>query len=50
MGDKRLLSPELVQDTTEKIKIIKKMMKATQSRQKTYADKHHMPLKFTIRR
>ena len=32
VGDRRLLGPELVQETTEKIKIIRERMKAAQSR------------------
>ena len=33
-------------ETTEKIRIIRKRMKAAQSRQKTYADRHRRPLEF----
>ena len=33
-------------DTTEKIRVIRKRMKAAQSRQKTYADRRRRPLEF----
>ena len=42
------MGPDIVQETTEKIRIIKKRMKAFQSRQKSYADKHRRPLEFAI--
>ncbi|MCI67628.1 hypothetical protein A2U01_0088887, partial [Trifolium medium] len=34
-----MLGPEIVQQTTEKIKMIRVKMRASQSRQKSYADK-----------
>jgi len=46
MGDRRLLGPDMVQETTEKIRIIKKRMKAVQSRQKGYADQRQRLLEF----
>ena len=39
---------DLVQETTEKIRIIRKRMKVAQSRQKSYVDKRRRPLEFTI--
>jgi hypothetical protein len=41
-----VLGPEIVQHTTEKIKIIQERMKASQSRQKSYHDKRRKPLEF----
>lgn len=38
VGDRVLLGPEIVQTTTEKIKIILQRLKTAQSRQKRYAD------------
>ncbi|MCI65189.1 hypothetical protein A2U01_0086447, partial [Trifolium medium] len=38
-GEGVVLGPELVQQTTEKIKMIQEKMRASQSRQKSYADK-----------
>lgn len=37
-GDILLLGPELVQETTKKVKLIQQRLKTTQSRQKSYAD------------
>jgi hypothetical protein len=45
-GEKILLGPELVQDTTDKIKRIKEKLKVAQDRQRSYADKRRKPLKF----
>ncbi|MCI27558.1 retrotransposon protein, partial [Trifolium medium] len=38
-GESVVLGPEIVQQTTEKIKMIQEKMRASQSRQKSYADK-----------
>ena len=38
VGERKLLGPNLVQVTTEKIQLIQKMLKTTQSRQKSYAN------------
>jgi hypothetical protein len=40
--------PEIVDDTTKKIKIIQERLKAAQSRQKSYADAKRRPLKFEV--
>ncbi|KAG2394978.1 uncharacterized protein HKW66_Vig0076470 [Vigna angularis] len=45
-GEALTVGPELLQRTTEKIKLIQDRMKATQSRQKSYADKRRRPLEF----
>ena len=39
IGDRALLGPEIVEQTTEKIQVIKVKMKTTQDRQKSYVDK-----------
>ena len=39
IGDRALLGPEIVEQTTEKIRVIKARMKTAQDRQKSYADK-----------
>ena len=44
----KIVGPELVQETMEKIRIVRERMKAAQSRQKAYADKRQRPLEFTI--
>jgi hypothetical protein len=46
--DKQLIGPELVQITSEKIKIIRNRMKTAQDRQKSYADNRRRPLEFEI--
>jgi len=46
VGDQKLLGPDLVQDMTEKILMIRKRMRAAQSRQKSYADQRRRPLEF----
>jgi hypothetical protein len=42
------LGPELIQDTREKVRVIKERMSAAQSRQKSYADKRKRPLEFEV--
>jgi len=48
VGDRQLFEPELVQVTSEKIKIIKDRMKKTYDRQKSYADNRRRPLEIGI--
>ena len=38
VGERKFLGPELVQLTIEKTTLIKEILKAAQSRQKSYAD------------
>jgi len=45
-GETVLVGPKLIQQTTEKVKQIQDRMKASQSRQKSYADKRRKPLEF----
>jgi len=45
-GESVVLGQEFFQQTTEKVKMIQDRMRATQSRQKSYADKMRMPLMF----
>ncbi|WJX19257.1 hypothetical protein P8452_08970 [Trifolium repens] len=45
-GEKVVLGPEIVQETTEKIRMIQEKMKATQSRQKSYHDKKRKDVEF----
>nr|GEV20943.1 putative reverse transcriptase domain-containing protein [Tanacetum cinerariifolium] len=44
----KLLGPDIVQETTEKIVLIKKRLKAARDRQKSYADNQQKPLKFSV--
>jgi len=45
-GESLVLGPEFLWQTSYKVKAIKERMKATQSRQKSYADKRRRPLEF----
>ena len=46
IGEKALIGPNLIQETTEKIKIIRQRLSTAQSRQKSYADKRRRSLEF----
>jgi hypothetical protein len=45
-GEKILLGPELVQETTDKIRRIKEKLKVSQDRQRSYADQRRKTLEF----
>ncbi|GAU16878.1 hypothetical protein TSUD_368270 [Trifolium subterraneum] len=45
-GETVVLGPDIVQETTEKIRIIREKMKASQSRQKSYHDKKRKDVEF----
>jgi hypothetical protein len=46
VGDRGLLGPDLIQETTLKVKSIREKIKVAQSRQKSYADRRRRPLEF----
>jgi len=46
--ERKLLGPEMVQLTTDKVRVIKKRMKEAQDRQKSYADRRRRPLEFQV--
>nr|GFB59162.1 hypothetical protein [Tanacetum cinerariifolium] len=48
VGEGKLLGPEIVQETTDKIVQIKKRLKVARDRQKSYADKRRKPLEFSV--
>nr|GEY59869.1 reverse transcriptase domain-containing protein [Tanacetum cinerariifolium] len=48
VGESQLTGPELIQETTEKIVLIKQRMQASQDRQKNYADQKRKPMEFEI--
>ncbi|MGV7988997.1 hypothetical protein PJP10_32010, partial [Mycobacterium kansasii] len=48
MGERTLLGPELVQETSEKIAVIKERIRTAQSRQKSYADNRQKNLEFAV--
>ena len=45
-GEAVLVGPELLEQTTEKFKMVRDRMQASQSRQKAYADRRRRPLEF----
>ncbi|KAK6143589.1 hypothetical protein DH2020_023937 [Rehmannia glutinosa] len=47
VGERKLIGPELVQQTAEVVVKIRQRMKAAQSRQKSYADKRRKSLEFS---
>nr|GFB53390.1 reverse transcriptase domain-containing protein [Tanacetum cinerariifolium] len=47
-GEAQILSPELIQETTEKIVQIKERMQAARDRQKSYADLKRKPMEFQV--
>ncbi|KAJ0810087.1 putative nucleotidyltransferase, Ribonuclease H [Helianthus annuus] len=47
-GDKQLIGPDLVQETTDTIIQIRDRIKAARDRQKSYADKWRKPLAFEV--
>ncbi|GKE10891.1 putative reverse transcriptase domain-containing protein, partial [Tanacetum coccineum] len=48
VGEAQLTGPELIQETTEKIVLIKQRMQAAQDRQKSYADRMQNPMEFEV--
>ncbi|GKB48079.1 putative reverse transcriptase domain-containing protein [Tanacetum coccineum] len=47
--ESRLIGLELVQETTDKVVLIKEKLKAARDRQKSYADNRRKPLDFEVR-
>jgi len=47
-GERQILGPELVQQTVEKVKLIRTRMQAAQNRQKSYADTRRRELEFQV--
>ncbi|RVW64128.1 Retrovirus-related Pol polyprotein from transposon 297 [Vitis vinifera] len=48
VGEKKLLGPELVQLTVEKVSLVKERLKAAQSRQKSYVNNRRRDLEFEV--
>ncbi|GJX64577.1 putative reverse transcriptase domain-containing protein [Tanacetum coccineum] len=49
VGEAQLTGPELIQETTENIVLIKQRIQAAQDRQKSYADLRRKPMEFEVR-
>ncbi|KAL2252896.1 UNVERIFIED_CONTAM: Transposon Ty3-I Gag-Pol polyprotein [Sesamum indicum] len=47
-GLRQLEGPELVQETVDKIKTVKKCLKAAQDREKSYVDKHRREMEYEV--
>ncbi|GJV44847.1 putative reverse transcriptase domain-containing protein [Tanacetum coccineum] len=48
IGESRLIGLEMMQETTDKVVLIKEKLKATRDRQKSYADNRRKPLEFEV--
>nr|GEW75695.1 putative reverse transcriptase domain-containing protein [Tanacetum cinerariifolium] len=48
VGEAQLTSPKMIQETTEKIILIKQRIQAAQDRQKSYADRKQKPMEFEV--
>ncbi|GJW79917.1 putative reverse transcriptase domain-containing protein [Tanacetum coccineum] len=48
VGEAQLTGPEMIQETTEKIILIKQRIQAAQDRQKSYADLKRKPMEFEV--
>ncbi|GKC41390.1 putative reverse transcriptase domain-containing protein [Tanacetum coccineum] len=48
IGESRLIGPELMQDTTDKVVLIKEKLKAARDHQKSYVDNRRKPLEFEV--
>ncbi|KAJ9557143.1 hypothetical protein OSB04_011757 [Centaurea solstitialis] len=46
VGESQLIRPDIVQETTDKIKMIQEKLKTARDRQKSYADNRRKPLEF----
>ncbi|GKF38754.1 putative reverse transcriptase domain-containing protein [Tanacetum coccineum] len=49
VGEAQLTGPKLIQETTEKIILIKQRMQAAQDQKKSYADRKQKPMDFEVR-
>nr|GEW63954.1 reverse transcriptase domain-containing protein [Tanacetum cinerariifolium] len=48
VGEGQLTGPEMIQETTEKIILIKQRIQAAQERKKSYADRKQKPMEFEV--
>ena len=48
VGERSMIGPKIMEETTEKIKSVRDKMRAAQDRQKHYADKRRKELKFAV--
>ena len=48
VGDRGYFGPDFIKEAREQVSVIQSHLKASQSRQKTYADKRRRPLQFEV--
>nr|GEZ34174.1 reverse transcriptase domain-containing protein [Tanacetum cinerariifolium] len=48
VGERKIIGPEIIQETTDKIVQVKERLKTTQDRQKSNADHRRNPLEFSV--
>ena len=48
VGERSSTSPDLIKDTSEKVKLIQKRLLTAQSQHKSYTDRRKRPLKFEV--
>ena len=48
VGERKMLGPDIVQQTIDKIKVIQQRLQTAQSRYKSYADMKRRPLEFIV--
>ncbi|PRQ43373.1 putative nucleotidyltransferase, Ribonuclease H [Rosa chinensis] len=48
VGERQLIGPEIIEITTDKVKVIRERLKMAQSRQKSYTDKNRKHLEFQV--
>ena len=48
LSEKKVISPDLIQETEEKVKMIKEILKVTADRQKSYADLKRKNIQYDI--
>ncbi|XP_016702263.1 uncharacterized protein [Gossypium hirsutum] len=48
LGERRVLGPELIFDTNDKVKLIRDWLKEVSNRQKSYADLKHKEIEYSI--
>ncbi|KAI3825350.1 hypothetical protein L1987_06833 [Smallanthus sonchifolius] len=48
IGEAQITGPELIQETTDKVSLIRDNIRVARSRQKSYADKRRKPLEFQV--
>ena len=48
MGERSIIGPDLIRDTSKKVNLIQKCLLMAQSRQKSYAERRRWPLEFEV--